>query len=485
MLPTGEPPHLAGGIARRALTLLLLTAASSTAQTIMWSGSVRTRAEAWRWFEGAGDNAYIFSGSIGRINFEQKFARGNWQFDLAAPVLLGLPDRAVAPAPQLQLGLGGNYYLANDRSRNAAMVFPKQALVRFTDVAASDDSLQLGRFEFNEGMETTPKNATLAALKRDRISQRLIGVFGFSHVGRSFDGMHYSWTRDRRNVTLVGAVPTRGVFQVDGWGNLAIPVFYAAFTDGVGRDKYDANWRLFGIYYEDTRDILKVDNRPANVRALDLKNIRIGTFGGNWIAERRTGNGPIDMLLWAVGQAGRWGTLDHRAFAFAAELGWQPEGIPRLRPWVRGGYSQSSGDSDPADGKHGTFFQILPTPRLYARIPFFNMMNIRDAFGSLILRPNKRVDVRTDMHGLWLSNSRDNWYQGGGAFQPWTFGYVGRPSGGNSELATFWDISADIQVRPDTLLSGYFAQVAGGGVVKSIYTGSSANLAYVELTYRF
>jgi len=33
--------------------------------------------------------------------------------------------------------------------------------------------------------------------------------------------------------------------------------------------------------------------------------------------------------------------------------------------------------------------------------------------------------------------------QVGGAFQPWTFGYIGRPSGGSSGLATLYDASLD------------------------------------------
>jgi hypothetical protein len=63
-----------------------------------------------------------------------------------------------------------------------------------------------------------PKNVTLAALKRDRVNQRLIGNFGWSDVGRSFDGVHYSYSLASDNFTFVAGIPTRGVFQTDGWG---------------------------------------------------------------------------------------------------------------------------------------------------------------------------------------------------------------------------------------------------------------------------
>ena len=36
--------------------------------------------------------------------------------------------------------------------------------------------------------------------------------------------------------------------------------------------------------------------------------------------------------------------------------------------------------------------QMLPTARIYARTPFFNLMDTVDAFGELILRPHPTAD---------------------------------------------------------------------------------------------
>src|ERR1039458_151924 len=87
--------------------------------------------------------------------------------------------------------------------------------------------------------------------------------------------------------------------------------------------------------------------------------------------------------------------------AGAVEAGFQPAIAKAVRPWLRGGYFYSSGDNNPNDGTHGTFFAILPTPRVYARFPFFNEMNNRDLFGELMLRPTKALTLRSDVHGLW------------------------------------------------------------------------------------
>ena len=53
---------------------------------------------------------------------------------------------------------------------------------------------------------------------------------------------------------------------------------------------------------------------------------------------------------------GSWGALTQRAGAFAAEAGWQPKGLDTLKPRLRGGYDDGSGDSDSSDQQHGTFF---------------------------------------------------------------------------------------------------------------------------------
>ena len=306
------------------------------------------------------------------------------RFSISCKLPLGLPDDAIAPVAQGQLGFGASYFAANHRNTNAGMVFAKQGFVRFKRLGGVEgQSLKLGRMELIDGTDVTPKDGTLAALKRDRIAHRLIGNFGFSDVGRSFDGVQYNLNRSKLNLTLFGGRPTRGVFQVDGWGELNINVFYGALTGQVGGKESAGEWRIFGLGYQDLRDgVLKTDNRPVPVRTADTAHINIGTFGGHYIHTIETRAGQFDALAWVALQTGSWGILNQRAGAFAAEAGWQPRFLAQLKPWFRGGYDYGSGDKNAGDSTHGTFFQVLPTPRVYARFPFFNMMNNRDVFGD-------------------------------------------------------------------------------------------------------
>ena len=139
--------------------------------------------------------------------------------------------------------------------------------------------------------------------------------------------------------------------------------------------------------------------------------------------------------------------------------------------------------------RHGTFFQLLPTPRPFARFPFFNLMNNQDVHGTLALRPSKTFTVRTEVHALRLASGADQWLQGGGAFQPWSFGYVGRPSpvtSGQPGLANLYDVSADWTMNAHSSLTAYFGHAQGLKVIEAIYPKSHhANFAYLEWTCKF
>ena len=478
--------------------ILLLTASASWADdaaapadpqpikigNIIVRGSFRTRLEDWSWFQAnTGNNNYAYSGNLFRLSLAESLESFDWQLEFAVPFLLGAPNNAVAAGTQGQLGLGAAYYVANSKSQYSAMLFAKQGFLRFPK---GPQSFRVGRFEFLDGSEVTPKDTTLAAIKRDRVQQRLIGNFGWAHVGRSFDGVQYLYSTPSATFTFVGARPTRGVFQTDGWGEVNTAFGYAAFTKPWTSGAYTSETRLLGIYYDDWRHVLKTDNRPAGVRAADLDNIRIYTFGGHHLSTLATKGGALDFLAWGVGQTGQWGRLAQRAYAFDLEAGFQPAVLPGLRPWLRAGYTLGSGDGNPNDKIHGTFFQILPTPRPFARFPFFNMMNNRDIMGALILRPHKQVTTSTEFHSLALANRNDLWYSGGGVYQPWTFGYTGRAAGGAQSLANLWDTSVEYRIRPSIAATGYFGYAVGGAVMAAIYPkGKDGTLGYLELNYRF
>ena len=451
---------------------------------VMISGSLRLRFEDWDWFESRpSESNYAFGAATLRIGLSQQSEQWEWQLEAAAPLLLGLPARSIAPGPAGQLGLGGTYFAANGERDGS--IFIKQASIRLKNPGGMmGTSLKIGRFEFNDGLELLPADPSLATIKRDHISQRLIGAFGFTHIGRSFDGLHLVRQTKGGNLTIVGARPTEGVFQLRGWNQLDVDFYYGAYTRPQRYKSGESDLRLFVLHYHDGRRVLKTDNRALALRASDNGKIRLTTIGGHYIGVRKAGSGKADLLVWWAGQYGSWGSLDHRSGAIAVEGGYQ-FGASRLNPWLRGGLFRSTGDDDPDDGRHGTFFQALPTPRIYARFPFFDSMNLEDLSLEFRIKPHRRLALRADLHELRLSNPRDLWYLGGGAFQQKTFGFTGRPANGRRRLGTLVDLSADLTINPSTSLTFYIGHADRGAVPTTIYQNGQARFSYLELTRRF
>jgi Alginate export len=450
--------------------------------TINW----RTRAEGWNWFEGnAGNSDYGLWNSLLRVGIGQTGERVDWFVEGEQPSILGLPNNAVVAAPQGQLGLGGTYYAANNNHTNNANGFLKQAFVNFKHLGPA--GVKLGRFEYFDGMEVKPKDPLLATVVQTRISSRLISNFAFAAVQRSYDGAQLSANSGRNNLTFFGARPTEGVFQVKGMDELNVDVYYGAYTRSVTSKHSAGELRVFGLGYVDHRRlVLKTDNRAQPLRARDLGKIEIGTYGADYVHVFNTDrSGKFDALVWGAAQTGSWGNLQQRAGSVVAEVGWQPP-VKMLKPWVSAGFSYGSGDGNPNDSRHGTFFQILTTPRQYARFPFYNMMNNEDFYGTLNLRPASKLLLRTEGHALRLASASDLWYLGGGAFQSQSFGYQGRPSNGNRGLANVWDLSADYQVTRSFSTTLYYGHAWGKSVIARIYPkDANGQLVFLETNFHF
>jgi hypothetical protein len=449
-------------------------------------GSYRFRVEDYNWFPIAKYNgAYTYESSLLRVGVTRSTPTDDLTLELMQPTLIDLPHTANAPSPIGNLGQGGSYYNANHNQ--SASVFIKQAFVRFKQLGGEPaDTLQVGRFSFSDGGETVPDDPSLAYIKSQRLVQHLISTSNFTNGGRAFDGVHFSNDTRLLNLTVFAASPTRGVYDLDGWDTLdQVKIAYFGSTFLQPGVRASGESRLFAVYYSDERtEVAKIDNRPSSARAKDKAAIRLGTFGAHYLGHWNLGAGRMDGLLWGAGQVGDWGTLRQAAEAYDAELGYE---LPRVawKPWVRVGYAFNSGDGNPKDNVHGTFIPLLTNSHEFARFPFFTQVNLKDAFAQVILRPNSKLTIRSDAHSLKLADPNDFWYTGSGAYENLNFGYSARNSGGHTNLGLLFDISADYQLRKNTLLTLYLAYARGGDVELATFKGREADFAYFELTQRF
>lgn len=446
----------------------------------------RQRVNATQWFS-ATPNSEVYGhvDSLLRIAVAQRIRHFDWQAELSQNTELALPTDAVSPvSAQGQLGLGGTYYAANSNNNYPVAASFKTGWLRY-HFGHDRTTLRVGRFEFLDGAETVPTNTTITWLQNNRVAQRLIGSFGFSNGQRSLDGVDGHLARKNWDLTAMAARVDQGVFNMNANPELNVDVQYLAYTRYLAHGR--AQLRGFAIGYHDGRTgLTKTDNRPMAVRATDHTNIRVGTYGFDAVtAIPLTPKTTLDLLAWGVVQNGRWGNQNQHSGAALAEGGLRFNSIPS-RPWIRGGFFRSTGDNNPNDDQHNTFFQILPTPRNYARFPFFNQMNSSEQFIQLIDSPTKHLNLRSDLHFLQLTSARDFWYQGGGAFDGKVFGYIGRPANLRSSFTSLLDVSADYVFNPSFSLSAYYGIAYGKSVIGAIYPREqNSQFGFMELDYRF
>ncbi len=391
----------------------------------------------------------------------------------------------ITSLPKNAPGPGGAYF-ANTPEVNQEKGVLRNLWLRFKDpFGAKGVSLQAGRQIYRDGLEAPSADPTLLWLQKNRIAERLVGPFDFTHIGRSFDGGQIAIDNASMNVTAFGFIPTWGGFENNANRELEVGIAGASASLKALEALPGTNARIFGIWYRDRRELVPVDNRPLAVRQADSGDIEITTLGANVTHVHAIGPGKADFLAWGATQFGDWQSQSQDSWAYALEVGYQ---LPDVwsAPWLRVGYNNSSGDPDPYDDDHETFFQILPTARVYAMFPFYNLMNNRDLFGQLVLKPHAMVSAQATVHWLRVSQNDDFLYAGGGATNNSIFGFSGTATGGDRKsIGTM--IDASVTVKPVNWLSFniYYAHVFGSGMIDVAFQDDEADYAFAEATISF
>ena len=308
-----------------------------------------------------------------------------------------------------------------------------------------------------------------------------MGTFDWSFYGRRFDGVKVD-ARGARTYAGGGAfLVTQGGYEES--ASLTMPKVQVASAYAGLRHGAGAESQAFVVGYRDRRDIdIRPDNAAVPVESADVTVIGAGA---SHVSTRSAGPGEFDWLAWGVGQGGDWYGQPHRAFSVAAEAGYRwPKAA--WRPWLRAGASHASGDEDPGDDRHGTYFPMLQDTRTYALSMVYAQMNLRDVFAQLMLEPHPRARLRADVHRLDLASTADRWYQGSGATarDGRFFGYSTRPSSGARGLGTVLEGTADVRLSRYWSVNGYAGRMWGGPVVRGVFADDRLFYWYVENVLR-
>jgi hypothetical protein len=437
-----------------------------------------TRVESWSYFEPAvdpaGDPDYTFFGNRTDIGVRVAGSR----FDLGGAFnyvrLENLPKDAIGPGG---LGAGAFYFAASGVNYSYQLYF-SELTARIK--SAQGTSLTVGRMPFTSGAEVVSPDASLERLKRERLQSRLIGNFEWSLYQRRFDGARFDVDRSRWHFTAAAFVPTQGGFEES--TNLSMPkiqVVDAAITHKQPR----AEWQAFGYTYIDRRSEKAV---VANTVSFDQPvDITIETIGGSYARVSPTSSGELDLVGWIATQFGDWYGQPHRAASGAIEGGhrWTHASY---RPWLRAGYLWASGDGHGEDGRHGTFFQMIPSSRKYGKSSVYAQMNLHDAFAQLSVEP-RAVKARIEVHALRLASGADLWYAGSGATASGGryFGFAGRAANGARSLGTVIEGAIDVPIMKYWSINGYAAVMSAGDVVRQQFSNKHLTMWSAENVIRF
>jgi hypothetical protein len=437
------------------------------------SGEVTARNSYESWFQSdppKADNDYDYFFTRTRLGISLSHPYIGLSLQAQDVHMWNLPENSLAPAPQGPLGIGAIYDLHRGNDSADSLIIRK-AYMDLPRLFVKGLSARLGRFDYADGQEVMYENPKVSWLKNMRLSERLIGPFDWSSFNRSFDGAQVSYNGNGFSLHSTATHPTQGGFENDAHKTIsAIDLATVTGTIKYGQWLKNTEGRLFYYYYNDNRNI---SNTPGQ-SGLEEGNIRINTFGTHWLRTKTIKAGVFDFLFWGAVQDGEWGAVTHNAWAAALEGGFQFNSV-FWKPWVRGGYFVSSGDTDPNDGKHETFYQLLPTARKYALFPFYNLMNNEDLFIQVIMKPKAFLTVRADLHSLNLHEKSDLWYMGAGPTQSSgnIFGYIGRRSNNREDLATVFEVAPGFAFSNNFSANVYYGHAFGKDVIKSIYGADS------------
>jgi len=381
------------------------------------------------------------------------------------------PRSSGAAARYRRTAEGGPSRTHGDHLRNAWLEWRPRTGVR----------LRVGRQDLELGGEPDYPEPTWRVLTRERGAGRLLGTAGWTHAERAYDGASLAVQTARHHAWLFAARPTTGAFDLDDAYRHQSRIHVAGGAWTLVRDRAlpFGELRVFGLWHRDARS-----PREGGL----AHPVEVGTLGASATAVLPLRSGRLDLLAWGAVQAGDFAeaadaggrALDHRAFAFAVEMGHQWRHVP-AEPWLRAGIQLASGDDDPRDGDHGTFFAGLPSSHrtlgLADRLAFQNAV---DAFAELRLEPLPALELRAAVHWLRLHRGTDAVYTGWGAYDREVFGFETTPSGGRSGVGTELDLELAWRASEHVRVAAGYAHLFGRGALHGL-ADEDVRFAYAEL----
>ncbi|MEO6666655.1 MAG: alginate export family protein [Nitrospiria bacterium] len=320
--------------------------------------------------------------------------------------------------------------------------------------------------------------------------QRLVGHFGWSNVGRSFDGLRVTYMAAPVRVDVWGAST-----KVYGGNTGASPVLTPTSTiTAVSNNDAQQFYGVYGsvktpvavvepyiMYLRDTTGAAT----PTAITAPAATGQRRTTVGlrvdGKAISESIDFTGEGAYQLGTMEARGASPESDISAYAVALKAGYTaPIGI---KPRIGVEYDRASGDGDRTDDRFETFENLFPTNHpFYGYMDYVGWRNMQAMRLSLSVKPTATSGMSLDYHRFSLAEKEDHWYAASGAVFRTT------PSGNaESDLGQEIDLVAYTMIKEKLRVEAGYGRFFPGDYVKVNFPAATdaSDFFYLQTSVSF
>jgi hypothetical protein len=292
-----------------------------------------------------------------------------------------------------------------------------------TSTASNEKNLDLHQGYLTVKNLAGPLTMTLGRQEMVFGDSRLVGNFGWSNIGRSFDALRFTYIPGSVRIDVWAAIikqfgANMGADPAFSPSNRDTQQFYGLYTavkaGAVSLEPYV-------MVLRDTGNAGEVDSTGILISPITAP----ATRGQNRVTlglrvDGKTLEDSIDFTVEAAYQTGKMdarGTTiksDISAYAMAVKADFL---LPLVfKPYIGVEYDLASGDDNPTDEKFKTFENLFPTNHIhYGYMDYMGWRNMQGLRLSLGIKPTSTSGLSLDYYRFWLAEKADNWYRASGA----------------------------------------------------------------------
>ncbi len=296
---------------------------------------------------------------------------------------------------------------------------------------------------------------------------RLIGNSNWGNVGRTFDAARFTYKVAGTQLdwfTSSVVVPDNGNFDSPHFNNK----FHGIYTSFEKLPSLPFT-EVVQVYF-----LLKT-NSQARGELGTLGDLDVYTFG-----TRVNGKLPrnFDYRLEIPVQTGHRSRDRLRAWGGHWQLGYRPP-LPETPLRLAAEYNYASGDSNPRDGRYGTFDQLYPTSHdKLGTLDRIGWRNIRDLAGKMEWKLASKCTFNLEYHDFRLATPQDALYAKDGTV------VLRNPHAASNRVGDEIDLYAVFQFSKHLEFGAGYAHMFPGDFLKQTTTVDGVSYPYLMWRYR-